>query len=314
MDGQQTKTFARELVSRFQADDATGAAAELGFRFLFAIFPFGIFLAALGAFVAAWMRISNPAEQIIAGLGDNLPPELASSLRPELERVIGQSQPGVMSLGALLALWAATSGTMTVMKVMNRAYGVSESRPLLARYGLGIALTVVGAAGLLFAFVTIVGGSLLTERVAAELGVGGVAWTAISLLRWPAVFGLLAVGVAVLYRVGPNFQPTWRSAFIGSVLFAAGWLIATFGFGLYVGTLGNYGATYGTLAGVIVLMLWLYLTALVLVIGAEIVAVRTRLFEQERLQERQVAIEGDAAALDGGRSARTRQPVTHRSA
>jgi uncharacterized BrkB/YihY/UPF0761 family membrane protein len=88
MDGQQTKTVARELVSRFQADDATGAAAELGFRFLFAIFPFGIFLAALGAFVAAWMRISNPAEQIIAGLGDNLPAELASSLRPELERVI----------------------------------------------------------------------------------------------------------------------------------------------------------------------------------------------------------------------------------
>src|SRR5688500_6677665 len=113
-------------------------SAELAYRWLIALFPFGIFLAALGAFVAAWIGIENPAQQIIDGAGDNLPEGLASSIQPELERIINQQQPGIASVGALAALWAATSGTMTVIKAMNRAYGVEETRGAIAKYALGI--------------------------------------------------------------------------------------------------------------------------------------------------------------------------------
>src|ERR671916_658504 len=190
--------FGKEFIEQFQADDASGMSAELAYRWLFALFPFGLFLAALGAFVASWIGIENPAQQIIDGAGDNLPAGLASSIQPELERVINQQQPGIASIGAILALWAATSGTMTVIKAMNRAYGVEETRGAVRKYATGIGLTIAGAVGLLVSFVTIVGGALLTQELASQLGVGATAWAVINVLRWPLVFLLLVLAVSVM--------------------------------------------------------------------------------------------------------------------
>jgi membrane protein len=288
--------FGRDLVGRLQRNDASGMAAELAYRFVLAIFPFGLFLAALAAFVAAWLGMGSPTDEIMAGLGDNLPPELAATIRPELQRVIETQRPGIASLGAMLALWAATSGTMTAIKTMNRAYEVEENRPLLGRYALGIGLTLVGSIGILAAFVTIVGGALITEQIAEQLGAGRSEWEALSLLRWPLVFALLVVGSAVLYRVGPNMRPSWRAALCGGLAFAIGWLVATGGFALYVARIADYGATYGALGGVVVLLIWLYLTGLALIVGAEIVAIITERREPERLAERRDAISLESAA------------------
>ncbi|HSK51595.1 MAG TPA: YihY/virulence factor BrkB family protein [Clostridia bacterium] len=293
--------FVRALAGRLMRDDASGMAAELAYRFVLALFPFGLFLAALGAIVAAWAGIGNPTEEIIAGLGDNLPPALADTIRPELEQVIGTQRPGLASIGALLALWSATSGTMTIIKAMNRAYGVEETRPLVARYALGVGLTVAGSIAVIAAFVTIVGGALITEQIAEELGATGQTWQAISLLRWPAVFALLALGAAWLYRVGPNMRPSWRTALAGGLVFSAGWLGATFAFALYVANFASYGATYGALGGVIVLLIWLYLTGLAIVIGAGVVALLTERLEPERLAERREAVGLEVARREAER-------------
>ncbi len=286
----------KELISRLQRNDASGMAAELAYRLLLALFPFGLFLAALAAFVAGWIGMGNPTDEIMAGLGDNLPPELAETVRPELERVIGTQRAGLASLGALLALWSATSGTMTIIKVMNRAYEIEETRGIVHRYALGILLTIAGSIGIIAAFVTIVGGAVISEEVAEQLGATGTAWQAISLLRWPLVFVLLVLGTAVLYRVGPNMRPSWRTALVGGAVFALGWLVATFLLSLYVANIANFGATYGTLGGVIVLLLWLYVTGIVLIVGAEIVAMLTARTEPERLRERQDELSLDTAA------------------
>jgi membrane protein len=287
------RTFGAEFIKQFQEDDASGMAAELAYRWLFAVFPFGIFLAALGSFVASWVGIENPAQRIVDAVGDNLPAELASGIQPELERVIGQHQPGIVSIGALLALWAATSGTMTVIKAMNRAYGVEETRSAITRYGIGIGLTIGAAAGLLIAFVTIVGGSLLTEQVAEQVGLGSGAWSIITIARWPVVFALLVLAVSVVLRFGPNMAPSWKSTLAGGAIFAVGWLIATIGFALYVSNVANYGATYGALASVIILMLWFYVTAMILVGAGELVALITKRTEPERLAERRESIRAD---------------------
>jgi membrane protein len=280
-------SFGRELLGRLQRNDASGMAAELAYRITLAVFPFGLFLAGLVAFGAVWLGIENPTDEILAGLGDNLPEDLAGTVRGELETVIGTQRPGLMSLGALLALWSATSGTMTAIKVMNRAYEVEETRSLIGRYALGILLTIAGSIGIIAAFVTIVGGAVVTEELAEQLGATGATWQAITLLRWPLVFAFLVLGTAVLYRVGPNMRPSWRTALVGGAVFALGWLVATFGFSLYVANVANYGATYGALGGIIVLLIWLYITGLVLILGAEIVAMLTARTEPERLRERQ---------------------------
>jgi membrane protein len=275
------------LWRRAQDHDLSGLSAELAYRFLFALFPFSLFLVALAAFVAVALGLGDPTGRIVAGLGDNLPPELAGTVRQELEQVIGQQRLSLLSVGAALALWAATTGTMTVIKAMNRAYAVKETRSLVRRYALGFGLTVGASLAILVAFVTIVGGAFLTERTVAELGLGPEAWSTASLLRWPLVGALLVAAAATVYRVGPNLQPSWRDSLVGAVVFAAGWLVATFLFAQYVLRVADYGATYGALGGIIVLMVWLYLTGLVLLVGAEVVAVRVARREPDRLSERQ---------------------------
>ena len=287
--------FGRDLLTRVQDHDVSGMAAELAYRFTLAIFPFGLFLAALGAFVAGWLGLDNPTDEIIAGLGDNLPPELAGAIRPELEQVIGTRRLGLVSLGGVLALWAATSGTMTVIKAMNRAYDVPEARPLVPRYLMGIGLTLAGGIAIIGAFVTIVGGAVLTEEIATQIGATDRAWEVITLLRWPVVFAVLVLGTAFLYRVGPNMRPAWRSALIGGAVFAAGWLVATLGFSLYVANVADYGATYGALGGVIVLLIWLYLTGFILMLGAEVAAQLTQRTEPGRLAVQRASAEAELA-------------------
>jgi membrane protein len=286
-------SFAPTLWQRTREHDVTGLSAEMAYRFLFALFPFALFLASVATFVASGLGVSDPTARIIAGLGDNLPPALAGTAQQELQQVLGQQRNGLATVGALLALWAATSGTMTVMKAMNRAYDVREDRSLVRRYLTGVGLTVAGSIGVILAFVTIVGGALLTEQLVREAGLEG-SWEAITLLRWPLVFGLLVLAASGVYRIGPNLAPSWRAAITGAVVFAIGWLVATAGLALYVANIANYGATYGTLGGVMVLMIWLYLTSLMLVIGAEVVAVIVHRTDPERITASQGEIAGRA--------------------
>jgi membrane protein len=283
----QTVTFGVDLWRRAREHDATGLAAELAYRFLFAIFPFGLFLIASAAFAATALGLGDPTGTIITAFGDNLPPALATAVRPELQHVLEHERFALVSSGAILALFAALTGTMTVIKAMNRAYGVRDNRSFVRRYALGIGLTVGASLGILIAFVTIVGGAFLSERFASGLGLGSAAWGVISLLRWPVVFGLLVLAALVVYRVGPNLQPTWTEAVRGAIVFAIGWLVATAGFAWYALSVANYDVTYGVIGGVIVLMTWLYLTGLMLLMGAEVVAVQVWRTDPDRISRRQ---------------------------
>jgi membrane protein len=295
MSTNEAKDIGRGFISAFQQHDLTGSAAELAYRFLFAIFPFGLFVAALAAFVAGWLGMSNPGEQIVQGLGDNLPPEVASSVAPELQNVIGTTRPALLSVGAIAALWAANSGTSALIKAMNRAYEVEESRSFLHRLLLGVGLTLFGSAAVIVSFVTIVGGAILTEEVAEQLGLTGALWQVVTLARWPVVFLILLVALGTVFRFGPNVRVPWRWALAGSALFAIGWLVGTWAFAFYVGNFSNYGATYGSLAGVIILMLWFYLTGLLLVAAAALIASAAHVLEPESIQQRREEI---AAARD----------------
>lgn len=262
----------RSLVRQALGDDIVGLSAELAYRFLFALFPFMIFLAALGGFVSSWLGVADPATRVIDALGGDLPPELMATIRPELEAVLGATNAGLLSFGAVAALWAASGGTNALIKAMNRAYGVEDTRGFVRRYALAVGLTLLAVGGIIASFVVIAGGAVLSAELVAPLGIGSVAWTAIEILRYPLVLSLLIVAVAVLYRLAPAVRAPWRRALLGATVFAVGWVLTTAAFSLYLSHVGDYASTYGTFAGVIVLMSWFYLTALVLLIGAEVVA------------------------------------------
>jgi membrane protein len=269
---QRLTAIVRRYVKQVLDDDVAGIAAELAYRFMFATFPFAIFLVALSGFVASWLGIADPSSRIIGTIGSDLPSNVVGPVKDQLQEVLRHTQPGLLSAGALVTFYAAAAGTSSLMKAMNRAYSVRETRPLLLRMLLAAVLTVVGGVAIVVSFAAVVGGTLATHRLVDQVGLHDV-WPWLALLRWPVSFGLLVLAVAALLRFAPDFRTPWRFAAVGAVAFAVAWLVMTYLFGLYVAQFATYDATYGALAGIIVLMLWFYLTAFVLLCAAELAAV-----------------------------------------
>ncbi len=299
--------FAKDLVTQITEDDVPDLAAGLAYRFLFALFPFAIFLAALSSFMAPMIGIEDPTGKILSSVSDTLPPDVSAQIKPQLQAVLGQARPGLLSLGALMALWAARGGISAVIKAMNKAYDVDETRGFVSQTALSVALTLVGSAGIVLAFVAIVGGSVVSQQAASAVGIDNATWRTISLLRYPLVLALVAVAMAVLFHFGPNVQVSFRWSLFGGVVFALFWLIGTVVFGLYVANFGNYSNTYGALGGVVILMLWFYLTALLMLIAAEITSLLALGAEPERVEERRRQVRGDdgTQGSDTGASAPT---------
>jgi membrane protein len=301
----------RRLRDRFlhsiTEDDVSGLSAEIAYRFLFAVFPFGLFVAALGSFLGVYFRVDNPADEVVLALGDNLPPSIAEAIRPELQHLLSSARPDLVSVGALAALWAATGGVNAVVKGMHRAYDVEEIRPFLMRYVVAVGLTLVGAIVVVGSFVTIVGGATLSQQVGQRAGLGDVANALLSVLRWPVIFLVLTGAVAILYRYGPSVAVPWRWTVAGAATFSAGWLAATAILGFYIGNVADYGATYGSLGAVIVLMTWFFATAALLIVGAEVTATLAHELTPDAIHRRG-GEEAVAAAVDGA-TKRVREDV-----
>jgi len=306
--------WGKAFFRKFNKDDAMGSAAEMAFRFMFALFPLLLFLAALSSYVARWIGIENPTEEIITQAGDRLPSDVQSLLEPQLRAIFGNQNPGLITVTAVTAIWAASSGTKTVMKVLNRVYEVEETRPFLRKQATGVGLTLVGGLAFFLSAIALVVGQAAGGEIADAVGLGD-AWG--FLMTWgqiPIVLGLLMVAVSLVYWSAPNAKVSFHLISWGGVVFVLTWLLATIGFGFYVSNFGSYNATYGSLGAVIILMTWLYLSALLLVVGAEInVLLGQEIADPDELGEAQVAEDQsramDAAVRPAGTSGASTRPA-----
>lgn len=256
---------------RIGRHDVPGLSAELAYRFFLALFPFVIFLAALGAFVARALGIADPSGEILRSFGAALPAEVATLVGDELRRIVERQDAGLLSFGALAALWIATGGTNAIFKALNRAYELRETRPFWRVYAMAIGLTLGGGTLIVIVFIALLGAQVAGADIAARLGLE-LLWRALLPVRWALAVLVLTLGTATLYRLGTAVRPPWRAALPGGLLFAVAWLGFTFLFAWYVDTVADYGATYGALAGVAGLLAWLYVSAFVLLLGAELTA------------------------------------------
>jgi membrane protein len=260
----------RRLVEQALRDDILGLAAELAYRFFLALFPFAIFLAALGGSLAGWLGIGDPAQWIVEQFATSLPPEASTLLVPELRHLVGTQHPALLSLGALFAVVFATSGTNALIKALDRTIEVHETRPLLRRYALAVVVTILGAAALILAASLVIAGELVASMAAEATPfapeVGGLV-PAVGFVLSVAIVTGAAVGA---FRVLPNRRTPIRDLLPGAVLSALGWFLMTSAFGFYVTRVGRYAVTFGALAGVAIALIWFYLSALLLLVGAEI--------------------------------------------
>jgi membrane protein len=179
----------------------------------------------------------------------------------------------LLSVGIVIALWTASAGVRLMMSAMNAAYDVVEGRPAWKRFPLSIFYTIGIAGMLLIAAALMVLGPQVMEWIASQVGLEDFIVTLWTIVRWPVVVILLMMAVALIYYVMPDVKQEFRFITPGSVLAVVVWIIASLGFGLYVKMFANYNAMYGSIGAIIVLLLYFYISAAVLLLGAEMNAV-----------------------------------------
>jgi membrane protein len=249
------------------ADDHTVlAAAGVAFFAFLAVVPA---LAALVSIAGLVTSPSNAADRVESMFG-GLPSEAQDLLSSQLESVAGQSG-GSLSIGVAVAialsLWAASGGMGHLVEGINVAYDEHDDRNFLHRKALSLALTLGAIGFLVFAVVGIAALPALLDAA----GISGWAETVLQLVFWPVLMLGFAAGLAVVYRVGPDRDaPKWRWVSWGSVVAVVLWIAASIGFRVYVATFGSYSESYGSLAAVVVLLLFLFISSFVVLLGAQI--------------------------------------------
>jgi membrane protein len=269
----------KSAVKEFSADDMMTYASAVSYQVFFSLFPFIIFLLALLGFLDL-----QPVFDFLLDQARALIPRNAFSM---VEGIIGQIQSqaggGLMSFGAILALWSASSAVRMTMHALNVAYDVEDRPawkkiPLSILYALLLAALLIVAAGLMFF------GPKLVEPVLQAVGLGPATALVLAIWTWlriPAAVVLIMLVVALIYYLFPNTSQPFRYITPGAVIAVLVWIAASLGFSFYVSNFGSYSATYGAVASVIVLLLYFSISAAILLFGAEINVEAYRVAEEE---------------------------------
>lgn len=258
--------IARSVWSELGRDNVAVIAAGVAFFGLLAVVP------GIAALVSIYGLAADPAtlQQHLAGLEDLMPASSYILLQEQLVRSIERS-PGSLSLGAafgiVISLWSANKGMRTMLTALNIAYNEADDRHYVKKTALALLFTI-GAVGIV---VFSIGLIVIAPIALAFLGLDTFAEWTISLLRWPVLLAALVGGLALLYRYGPNrAKQHWRWIGVGTGTAAFLWLVGSLAFSLYVENFGSYDRVYGSLGAVVILLMWFYLSAWAILLGAEL--------------------------------------------
>ena len=258
--------LARRVGREISEDEILDRAAALSYYAVFALFPGLIFLAALLGF----LPIHGTLDLFMRSLERVLPGDSASLVQKTLQEAMQASRASLLSGGAVVALWTASSGMASVMTALNVAYHVGDARPWWKRRGLAILLTLGFSVLLVGALALMVFGPKLVEALAGRVGLGHAMEGVLTVLTILVPIAFVLFGMALVYYFAPAIKQAWHWVTPGSMVATALWLAVSVGLRIYVKSFANYNTTYGSLGGAILLLLWLYLTGVVLLVGAEI--------------------------------------------
>jgi membrane protein len=250
-------------------DHVMAFAGNLTYKALFAIFPFFTFLLSLlGIFNAT--DLVNTMLDKASGV---LPPGAFTFIENQLLSITRSQAESAFTFAAiisiLLALWGVSGAFRSVMEAMNVMYEVEEDRPFWMKYGISIFISLAVIVLMLTALGIVVFGSSVGGGLAEVIGLGAVFQAVWSIVQWPIMALVVLFAFAVVYYFGPAAKQKWRWISPGSVLAFVFWLVFSLLFSFYVGNFGSYNETYGSLAGVILLMLYIYYSAVIMLVGAE---------------------------------------------
>ncbi|CAA9244552.1 MAG: hypothetical protein AVDCRST_MAG93-1470 [uncultured Chloroflexia bacterium] len=261
-----SRSLLRTIVQNAWNHDISAIATQLAFHFTFCFFPM---LLVLGV-VLTWIEAPFLFARIMTALHTVLPPSATALVDQVLMEVRLGSNWQIFTAGLSLALWSAVTGLELTITAINQTYGVRDDRPYWKRFLLALVLTLVLAVFLVVATALVLGGRWLGVRIAGWIGRDSWFLTIWTLARWPTVLLSVMTGLLVLYTVAPKLPISAARAFPGAVVAGMGWVATTIVFGWYINSYASYNRVYGSIGGMIILMLWLYVAGIAILLGAEV--------------------------------------------
>ncbi|MGX9135985.1 YihY/virulence factor BrkB family protein [Rummeliibacillus sp. JY-2-4R] len=261
------KGFIISSLLRIKEADIPGFGAQLAFFFLLSLFPLLIFLMTLLPF------LNLPVDEVYAFLKELLPEQVYTMIKGTLAEVLENRNGGLLSIGIVGTIWSASNGMNALAKSLNRSYDKQETRPFLIARFMSIVFTLMLILLIVVALVLPVFGEQIGVFLFSVFGLeeGFLAiWNQLRLLVPPA---LIFIVLTLMYWIMPNIKLSLNSVWVGALFSTITWLLVSYVFSFYINNFSNYSATYGSIGGIIILMLWLYVTGMILMVGGQLNAV-----------------------------------------
>lgn len=259
--------FSKELVMRIRKVDVTGLGSQLAFFFLLSLFPLLIFLFTLLPY------LNLDQSEIFMFIRDYAPESVALLIEDTVGEILSSRNTGLLSIGAVATVWSASKGMNALTKALNRSYFTEESRSYIVARGMSVVFTIMLISVLVVALVLPVFGKQIGIFAFSYMGLEANFLYLWNSLRW-IIPPFLIFGVfTIIYWLVPNLKLHIKSVIPGAAFATVGWIVTSVGFSYYVGSFGNYSSTYGSIGAIIVLMIWLYFSAIILMLGGQINAV-----------------------------------------
>ena len=255
----------RRTANELVEGDCLDVASQLAYNFLLSLFPALMMLLALASF----FRLRQWTGEAAALMGPFVTAEAVGLIRTEMMRLSELKSSGILTFGAAAALWSASSALVSVIQSVNAAYGLKEHRPWWKVRLLASALTAALGVVTLASLIGLTAGPVLARRLGESTGAGSAFELLWTILKWPVAFALLGTAFSLVYYIAPDAEMNWTWTLPGAALAAALWVAASFCFKLYITHFSTY-RVYGAVGAVITLMLWLYVSSLALLLGAEL--------------------------------------------
>jgi len=259
------KPFLSRLWKRaVDEDHALDLAAQLAFYFMLSIFPFLIFAVTLLAYT------NITVADVLGLLQRYLPGDSLSPVQNTLREVLENRQGGLLSLSILGTIWTASAALSAVINALNRAYGVREDRSFIRSKALAILLTFMMVLAILTSLLLPVLGEVIRRMISLFVEIPAAYNLIWDLMRWSLSTLVMVAVFTFIYHLAPTVALRIWEVIPGALFATAGWQLASMGFSKYLTNFANYSATYGSLGAIIALMVWFYLTGLILILGGEI--------------------------------------------
>jgi membrane protein len=256
----------KRTITEANDDDIFGLAAQLAYYFFLALFPAVLFLLALASF----FPLTNITDDIVRLLRPIAAPEVLTFLTEQLTRISNADSGGLLTLGIVGAIWSSSAAVVAIINSLNRAYDIEEGRPWWKVRVIALGLTIALALFIILSFTLVVAGPTLAEHVAQWFGLGAAFEWTWKILQWPLAFALVSTALGLVYYFAPDAEQDWLWITPGALVGTLIWVVVSLGFKIYVSNFADYNAAYGAVGGVIVVMLWFYLSGLAILVGAEL--------------------------------------------